>query len=1059
MAQNYDFLRTFTFDGKETKHLFQIAKVNIPFLSKENEMFQVGNTDGQHFLKTRLSPTTLTIDGFMIKDNSKMNIYDTKDELVRIINSDEPKQLIFDMFPDRYFNAIYTGSQEYDATDPNYTPVTLVFDVPDGLAHSINPTGFTNVFTEGTNLVLDSEYNKIDKYLKPWVRKLPEKYENSNIVEADFRTGVPLNFEGGETERWLTYNTRTRRYLPELEKGSDINFSVFARVKEIDAEDQARYAGRVILEEWNTKESKIIKRHIVEIPKVVKTSFVEYGAVVSIENEETDAISLQYGFNGKNLVSFSKPMMSLLPPIGEKVVEPIVGATLYSNSLDFGDYDYSGRANLMPNLDFSKLSGTNYMIQTPAPYIKDGGTYFVLDTSDASAANTSRNVFIPFLGRLEKGATYMVTIPMMVSEDFGTDYVTSPIYPYNVNDGSTTTRGLTMMPNADCRGKWQLINKAFTVPSNMTDGKFAPFLHVYQAATQTGKLYIGYDIKIEKVTSTSDTATPYQPNLLDAPYYLSKVALGKNIRRTDTGNSLPRTTTEYQCYVGNIEGYYEANQDYVITMKATKPDTQTFGLYLLAGSQYAGSLMPVEGLTDTWQLTFRPTKEMIDDGVRNQINIFQLPQSTKGEVKIEWIKLEKGDTRTPNIDYYKYRGLYTYPSTNPKDYSWTYDPSYYKAISYEPTEEGVSDAIVVNNQGTYKAYPTFTFKMNGENGLVGLLNQNGAVLQFGNPEDVDGRTAVRTESGLDENFWGNTLNPNIAINTGFKSVYPNMNNNPATPNLIQGTFDMKKDPNSVAPVFTGVGDIGVWHGPTMVMNIQAPTNNDRTGEVAAHVRFGFDNYNKGQRGRIEFSIFDELGNPSMTAIVRDSSEAGNQLILECWYKGQRLLNQGMDRNVFNKAFYEINMDRRGSKLIWRLVQIKSLKDEDGYSQANIDKEYKFTWILDAPDTTKWTKLGIWQMRYSNKYVVLENITDAQVRWEKTPYYQDIKNYFREGDLVEIDTQTRELYINGSINNELNIVGNQWEQFRLELGETTIQPIVSSWANMADVTAELREAWL
>lgn len=31
MKEGYDFLRTFTFDGKETKHLFQIAQVNIPF--------------------------------------------------------------------------------------------------------------------------------------------------------------------------------------------------------------------------------------------------------------------------------------------------------------------------------------------------------------------------------------------------------------------------------------------------------------------------------------------------------------------------------------------------------------------------------------------------------------------------------------------------------------------------------------------------------------------------------------------------------------------------------------------------------------------------------------------------------------------------------------------------------------------------------------------------------------------------------------------------------------------------------------------------------------------
>ncbi len=172
---------------------------------------------------------------------------------------------------------------------------------------------------------------------------------------------------------------------------------------------------------------------------------------------------------------------------------------MYIDTLDFEGYDYSGRPNLMPNLDFSKLSGTNYMIQTPPPYIKDGGTFFLIDRTDPSIASTSTaNVFIPLLGRLEKGAHYVVTIPMMVSEDFGTDYGSTPIYPYCVTTDAETRRATPLTPNADCRGKWQFIKKAFTVPSDMPDGNFAPFLQIFQAANQTGKLYIGYDIKNRK---------------------------------------------------------------------------------------------------------------------------------------------------------------------------------------------------------------------------------------------------------------------------------------------------------------------------------------------------------------------------------------------------------------------------------------------------------------------------------------------------------------------------------------------------------------------------------
>ena len=337
--------------------------------------------------------------------------------------------------------------------------------------------------------------------------------------------------------------------------------------------------------------------------------------------------------------------------------------SLYSNSLDFGNYDYSGRANLMPSLDFSKLSSANYTIQTPPPYIKDGGTHFVLDASDESAANTSRNVFIPLLGRLEKGAHYAVTIPMMVSEDFGTDYGGSPIYPYNVNDGVTTTRPWLMVPNADCRGKWQFIKKAFTVPSDMPDGKFAPFLHVYQNKNQTGKLYIGYDIKIEKVNSTSDTATPYQPNLLDAPYYLSKVALGENL--ADPKVKFPITSSVETLYSGRAPEDFVKGETYTVTIGATKPSTQSLGVYLALKNH--ALFKPVEGLTNTWTATL---KIDILGEKKNAVYIYQSPPASVGACQIDWIKIEKGDTRTPNIESYKYKGVSLRNTIDPTAFDW-----------------------------------------------------------------------------------------------------------------------------------------------------------------------------------------------------------------------------------------------------------------------------------------------------------------------------------------------------------------------------------------------------
>lgn len=1043
MSQNYDFLRSFTIDGKETKHLFQIAKLNIPFLSKENEFFQVGNTDGKHFRNTRLGDYTLSIDGFVIKDNTGKTVPQVMDELKALVNSDEPQKLVFDIFPDRYFNAIFTGAEEYDATDLKYTPLTLTFDVPDGLAHAIEPIGFSNTYSTTTNLMLDSEYNAINKYMKPWVQKLDEKFNNSNVVQGDFTNGVPLNFERDKNsdERWLNWNPATTIHTDELKVGDEVNFSVYAQVVSIDEENNKNYAGQVILEEWDTVKGSILKRHIVYIPKKVTTEFTKYGSIVKIENEKTNAVNLQYGFRGSNLIKWSKPMVSFLPPIGETVTAPSVGAKAYSNSTDFGDYDYSGNPNLLPNLTANDFRFTNTAV---TGYTKTDSVTYMKVTKDAGAASTGLMATIP---RIKSNETYTLSVSAKALTDIVAGGLT---FTLRWKDNENVTQTADAFQGQVITTTETTFSKTFTT-GVVSDGT-TPSLQLYFNGNLVGKneVDLHYDIKLEE----GSTATPYQPNLLDAPYYLSKVALGENI--ADPTKTFPIKSRGSVLYQGTMKEPFVVGETYTITIKGTKPATQLFRVFNPGVSGY-GNLSPVEGLTDVWSLTFTPNEVSTDPKI---LQIIQTPNASVGACQIDWLKIEKGNTRTPNIPYYKYEGIAPAPSNNPKDYHWGYSPSYINAVEYVASGDSVGDLIKIENNGTYRTKPRFSFRMKGENGLVALLNQNGAILQFGNPEDVDGTTSSRVEPAMNETFWGNTLNSALKVNTGFKSVYPNMNSNPATPNKIQGTLNMKDDPDAVQPVFTGVGDINVWHGPTVVGDIAAPSNTDRTLPITTHFRFGFDNYNKGQRGRLEFSTFDESGNPIMTAIIRDSTTASNELVFEAWYKNQKLHERKLDRKVFSKSFYEMNMDRRGNRLVWRVVQIKSLNQAPGgWSQAAIDKEYKFVWTLPEPDTSKFTKAGFWFMRFSNKYGVIMRMTDMQARWEGTPYYQDLKNYFQDGDLVEIDTATRELFVNGAVNNQLNVVGNQWEKFELETGETIIQPIVSEWANMAEVTAEITQNYL
>lgn len=163
-------------------------------------------------------------------------------------------------------------------------------------------------------------------------------------------------------------------------------------------------------------------------------------------------------------------------------------------------------------------------------------------------------------------------------------------------------------------------------------------------------------------------------DFLDAPYYLSKVPLGENIASKSV--TFPFTTSNYPIYQGfNIENY-KVGQTYTLTMKAVKPGTQSFGVFINGGTVMAGNMLPVEGLTDVWQLTFKITQDHIDSDVTNNLNIYQMPKNTAGACQIDWLKIEKGGTRTPNIEQYKYFGEGLKDSDDPNDYSWDITPEY-----------------------------------------------------------------------------------------------------------------------------------------------------------------------------------------------------------------------------------------------------------------------------------------------------------------------------------------------------------------------------------------------
>ncbi|EME8083921.1 BppU family phage baseplate upper protein [Enterococcus faecium] len=360
---------------------------------------------------------------------------------------------------------------------------------------------------------------------------------------------------------------------------------------------------------------------------------------------------------------------------------------MYSNSIDFGDYDYSGRANLAPNLNFSKFSGNGITMTTPLACFKDHETYLELDSSDPSVVNASRNIYVPNCSALLPNNTYIMTVPIMINADFD-DFRTA--FVLKASDG--TALG-TVNPPRENVGTWQNVTKVFTVPNNL---KFDnSYLQLWQPKEGNGKLYIGYDIKIEKVNSTSDTATPYQPNLLVDPYWLGKTPLGENIAQN---TNLPVATSNQLITEQKLSSYLVKGETYTVTLEGTKPANQGFSVFIAdVGNTKFGDMTPVEGLTNQWELTFTYNKDTQTSGIK-LIRIYQR-YSELGSCTIKWLKIEKGDTRTPNISQFKYFGEGLKDSNNPNDYSWDITPEY--------TEKGLNDSVSLTEPETVLGLKNF----------------------------------------------------------------------------------------------------------------------------------------------------------------------------------------------------------------------------------------------------------------------------------------------------------------------------------------------------------------
>ncbi|KXW85326.1 BppU family phage baseplate upper protein, partial [Enterococcus faecium] len=270
---------------------------------------------------------------------------------------------------------------------------------------------------------------------------------------------------------------------------------------------------------------------------------------------------------------------------------------MYSNSIDFGDYDYSGNPNLLSKLSYDLIENQN----TSAGTLSKGENSFKYNKISAEVEG---GVELYYKRRgianwLPSNKTLVMTVKLRAGADYSPVDGKLILIRYRYVDSGTGKIVLDLPINSNSiTQEWKEFSITGTTPT-FSPQAYHPWIQFRAQDGILGEIEMSYDIKIEE----GSTATPFQPNLLAEPYNMCREYPNENI--ADHTVKFPIESGDHQIYQGYTEEELMIGQTYTITLKGTKPASQTFVAYNHWTARL-GELKPVDGLTDVWSLTFTP---------------------------------------------------------------------------------------------------------------------------------------------------------------------------------------------------------------------------------------------------------------------------------------------------------------------------------------------------------------------------------------------------------------------------------------------------------------------
>ena len=376
------------------------------------------------------------------------------------------------------------------------------------------------------------------------------------------------------------------------------------------------------------------------------------------------------------------------------------------------------------------------------------------------------------------------------------------------------------------------------------------------------------------------------------------------------------------------------------------------------------------------------------------------------------------------------------------------DPYKYTICSSKASNNGQS-TITLTNNGTKPTPVNIKTTIKSDNGYIGFTLDD-RFYQIGNPEEVDGKKFETTDLLFDDHF---TKERGWLLNQGITPpVTPYRDQVSDVRYVVEKPGEGVLGEGYVAPKGYGIGDS--WHGPALSKIVPADKNGKYPVNWYSCYRFDFNTdgapaSQKGkQAGHHSVTFSDEKDNIIVSVVFEDNNYSMERSDMVVYIGNKRTWDT---RNTTN--FYVRGHDGRPGGRAIVIVEKIGNKINVRFSYAGINK----TFFTNNPKA-QLRKVTYYSAQYKSYSPIQNNLLRAiQVRKHNVYNYEDIPNYFMNGDTLELYSDKNELFINGVKDWDKVDIGSK--PLLLPSGTHTLGIITSEWAKVPVVEATWRERYL